>query len=170
MTSALAIRSERIEQTRPVARTRYVSRFNSEFGLPSLKQIKLERIMRKESKRTVSISTRRIVTIDPKGRECVHLMEYYPHEKRVVEAGPNGSVIEYTFDFSKWKELAKTDRLGAKLLYFYYRDIFGYPRKQSMDMSQLEQRYGIIQKEIEEIIQRSKLIVCKVQTIKNETS
>lgn len=125
--------------------------------------------MRTESMSSVSISSRRSVRINSEGRPCTYIMEFHPLEKKFIETNQNGMVTEYIFDFNKWRKLAKTNLLGAKLWHLYYRDILGNPKKQSMDLNELEHRYSISQKEISKIILEVNRAVCDFRLIKSST-
>jgi len=169
MTSAIAVMPERTERKRPAPTVRFTSKFSSDAAFPMARQLKKERLMRTRSKRSVGISSRHMVRIDPNGQERVYHMEFHPHERKMIETDPNGKIAEYKFDFGRWRELARTNRLGAKILYFYYRDIFGNPEKQSMDFDYLESRYRLNRVSLGHAILGAERIVCKFRPLKSMT-
>jgi hypothetical protein len=167
MTSDIAVMPERTERRKLAPTVSFVSRFGSDPIFPIRRQLKPERIMRAESKRSVCISSRRMARMDPDGQERIYCMEFHPHERKMIETGPNGKIAEYKFDFGGWRELARTNRLGAKMLYFYYRDIFGNPDKPSMDFDYLGSRYGLDRVSLGHAILDAERIVCRFRLLNN---
>jgi len=172
MAGALAMmeRTETKGQAQPIPAVKRPHAFNARWGLGYDERVKAERIIRpKRNGRSVMISSHRRTRIDIEGKERVYVMVFHPLERRMVETRYDGQVAEYNFDFAKWRELKKTDRLAAKLLYFYYRDIFGHPDKHSMEFEYLERRYGLSKEEIRGKLADAEREVCRLVLINNKT-